>query len=112
MSSPTLQSTPTLRLADFRDYLQVSRLLAANDMDSPSAEDWRNLWLHNPVWERVGHDWPIGWVLETEQGQIVGSLSNIPSLYSFKGQELICANGRGWVVAPDYRGLGLWLMSE
>ena len=45
-------------------------------------------------------------------GQIVGSLFNIPSLYSFKGRELICANGRGWVVAPSYRGLGLWLMGE
>jgi hypothetical protein len=112
MSIATLRSAPTLRLAVFDDYPQVTRLEASNDMDSLPADDWQNLWLRNPVWERVRHDWPIGWVLETDEGQLVGSLFNIPSLYSFQGRELICANGRGWVVAPDYRGLSLWLMGE
>jgi hypothetical protein len=113
MSSTIPRSTPNLRLATFEDYSQVSRLEASNEMESSlSVDDWRNLWLQNPVWRRVRHGWPIGWVLETERGQIVGSLFNVPSLYCFQGQELICANGRGWVVAPDYRGLGLWMMGE
>lgn len=111
MSTATA-TTPTLRLATFDDYPQVMRLEAACGMDSLPAGDWQNLWLCNPVWQRVKQDWPIGWVLEVEAGQIVGSLFNIPSLYYLGGRELICANGRGWVVSPEYRGLGLWMMGE
>jgi hypothetical protein len=70
------------------------------------------LWLKNPLWSRLGHDWPIGWVLENTDGRLVGSLVNIPSLYKFRGQDLICANGRGWVVDPEYRGFALALMGE
>ena len=111
MSIATLRSTPTLRPADFDDYPQVTRLEASSGMDSVSAEDCADLWLRNPLWERVCRDWPIGWVLEADDGQIVGSLFNIPSLYSFKGRELICTMVAAGL-SPSYRGLGLWLMGE
>jgi len=104
--------SPQLRLARFDDYEQIARLESANDLTSLPPDDWRHLWLNNPLWQRLGSRWPIGWVLEDPQGRIVGSLANIPSLYRFQGRDLVCANGRGWVVAPEGRGLGLWLMSE
>ncbi len=43
---------------------------------------------------------------------MVGSLTNVPSLYHFRGRELIAANGRAWVVRPEYRGFAPWLMEE
>lgn len=79
-------------------------------MKAQSAGDWRRLWLENPLWRRVGKDWTIGWVLESASGEVVGSVVNIPSLYTFRGQDVICGNGRGWVTSEAYRGYALWLM--
>lgn len=112
MRIATVTQAPQLRLASFDDYEQIARLEAANGLTSLPPDDWRHLWLNNPLWDRLGQRWPIGWVMEDARGRIVGSLANIPSLYTFQGRELLCANGRGWVVAPEFRGLGLWLMSE
>ena len=42
---------------------------------------------------RLRQDWPIGWVLEDatrRRGQPV----NVPSLYHFRGRDLLRANGR------------------
>ena len=43
---------------------------------------------------------------------VVGSIMNVPSLYTFQGRELICANGRAWVSSPQYRSFALILMDE
>jgi hypothetical protein len=101
-----------LRIARFEDYPRMRQVEAANLKANLPEADWRGLFLDNPLWPRLGKDWPIGWVLEDPVGRVVGSLTNIPSLYHFRGSELICANGRSWAVAPEYRGLALWLMDE
>lgn len=103
---------PNLRLATLDDYEQIRRLEASYGMQTRSVDDWRALWLKNPLWPRVGRDWPIGWVLEDMAGRVVGSVVSIPSLYRFRGRELICAIGRCWVMAEEYRGYGLWIVSE
>src|SRR5262249_49510325 len=103
---------PKLRVARFEDYPQVLALESTHNMVTPPREQWRNLWLRNPLWTRFASDWPIGWVLEDAAGKIVGALWNVPSLYYFGGRELVCANGRGWVVGEHYRGFALWLMDE
>jgi len=103
---------PNLRLAALDDYEQVTRLEASVGMQTRSADDWCAMWLKNPLWPRVGKDWPIGWILEDTSGRVVGSVMSVPSLYQFRGRELMCATGRSWVMAPEYRGYGLWIMSE
>jgi hypothetical protein len=111
-TSATRLSPPRLRPARFDDYPQIHQLEAAHLQATLSADDWHRLWLDNPLWPRLGNHWPIGWVLEDEAGRVVGSLGNVPSLYRFGGRELVCANGRAWVVRPEYRGFALWLMDE
>jgi hypothetical protein len=103
---------PNLRLARFGDYAQIATLESTHGLESQPFEDWKGLWTGNPIWQRLDENWPIGWVLEDTAGQIVGSMMNVPSLYKFGGRDLVSANGRGWVVAPDYRGVALWLMGE
>src|SRR5271165_3742254 len=103
---------PQLRPARFADYPRMREMEPSYLDATLSEQDWRGLFLDNPLWPRVGKDWPIAWVLEDAEGRVVGSLTNIPSLCHFHGNELICANGRSWAVAPEYRGFALWLMDE
>lgn len=110
-NSPALP-LPQLRPARFDDYAHITRLAIRHNFQITSADDWRRLWLDNPLWPRLGADWPIGWVLETTAGEIVGSMGNVPLLYTFRGQELIAASGRAWSVLAPYRGFALWLLDE
>jgi hypothetical protein len=110
-ATPRLDS-PQMRPARFEDYPRMREVEASYLQATLPEDDWRGLFLANPLWPRLGKDWPIGWVLEDPAGRVVGSLTNIPSLYRFRGSELICANGRSWAVAPEYRGFALWLMDE
>jgi hypothetical protein len=106
--SPRLNLRPT----HFEDYAQIVALEGPLNPQAPTPDEWRALWQGNPLWADVGNTWPIGWVLEGRDGRIVGSLGNIPLLYHFRGERLIGASGRGWVVEPEYRGFALWLLDE
>jgi hypothetical protein len=103
---------PQLRNARFEDYAQIARLESSNDLETQPEKDWRSVWLDNPLWPRLSDRWPMGWVLEDSAGGIVGSVLNVPSLYNFRGRELICANGRAWCASAEYRGFALMLMDE
>jgi hypothetical protein len=105
-------SPPQLRPARFEDYPQIERLEAAHLPTTMQAEEWPRLWLDNPLWPRLSGAWPIGWVLEDGSGQVVGSMTNVPSLYRFRDRELVCANARAWVSHPDHRSYAPWLMEE
>jgi hypothetical protein len=112
MTTAAKVAAPTLRLASLDDGARIAELEASQKLGSMPADDWRNLWLNNPLWPRLRHEWPVGWLLEDAGGRLVGSLVNVPALYTFRGRELVCASGRGWVSAPEFRGFALQLMSE
>ena len=103
---------PNLRAAQFEDYPHIEQLERDHGLLTLSERDWRAIWEEHPFGAMLGNNWPIGWVLEDEAGAVVGSMANIPSLYTFRGRELIAATGRGWVVAPQFRGYALWIMEE
>jgi hypothetical protein len=103
-------SRPHLRRARFDDCDRMVRIKGAPDTET-SSHDWRMLWLGNPLWPQLGKEWPIGWVLETD-GELVGWFGNIPLAYHFRGERIIATSGRGWVVAPEYRGFALWPLEE
>jgi hypothetical protein len=106
------QASPNLRIACFEDFPQIQSLERAHDLETQPQQDWLSLWTTNPLWPTLQKDWPIGWVLEDATKKIVGSVINIPSLYRFKGRDILCSNGRAWVCAPEYRGFAVWLMDE
>lgn len=108
--SPPL--VPYLRAARFDDYENIRRLVLAHGFDFPTSDDWHRLWLDNPLWASFGKECPIGWVLETRAGEIVGSLGTTRSRYSFRGDDLISAVARGWFVTAPYRGFALHLMDK
>lgn len=108
-TSPT---PPQLREAKIEDWEKIHRLELAHFQASQPLDDWSSLWLNNPLWPRLRDRWPLGWVLEDPAGTVVGSLLNIPTLYHFRGRELVNATGRGWAVDSAFRGYALWLLDE
>jgi hypothetical protein len=100
-----------IREAVFEDYHQIAELQIRNGLLARPYEDWRAIWIGNPVYRQRGGQWPIGWVLETEDGRIMGSIGNIPLTYYFRGRELRAATSCSWVVDAAYRSCSMPLMS-
>ncbi len=46
---PTHIAPPTLRVARFEDYSEIARLEASHELASFRVDDWRRLWLDNPL---------------------------------------------------------------
>ena len=86
--------------------------LLARGHTARSVDHWTHLWLGNPLYRELGAGWPIGWVVEDDNKQIVGTRGNIPLLYQFEGRKVIAASGRAQVVEPGYRGAALLLMDR
>jgi hypothetical protein len=102
------RQTVRIRQLSLEDYPQVSALESKYGLGLKSYEQWSHVWFNNPAYKEVRDNWPIGWVLENQNKQIVGSHLNVPLLYRFRRQRLIAAQGRGLVVDVPYRGYSLW----
>ncbi len=111
-TAPVVLSPPNLRPANLEDYEDIRRLGLAYSLDIPAKEDWQSLWLDNPLRSRFGAKLPIGWVLETAAGEMVGVMGTVLSPYKFQGADLISAVSRAWFVKAAYRGFALALMDE
>ena len=95
-----------------RTILKLPHLRHDTSLKPRVTKGWRHLWINNPVYLRFQRDWPIGWVLENEDKQILGYVGNIPLLYEFQAKKIIAASAHGWVVDPDYRSFSIPLMSR
>jgi hypothetical protein len=102
----------TVRQALLEDYGQIAALRTRNGLSIRSCQDWMALWIGNPVYQQRGGRWPIGWVLETEKNEIVGSVDNVPLAYHFRGRELYAATPCSWAVDVRYRGYSMLIMDR
>lgn len=105
-------AAPAFRAMRFDDYDKIRALLLQHALETPAFEDWRHRWIANPLWQRLGTDAPIGWVLETAAGEIVGSMESIPTRYEFNGSDLIAGASAAWCAKDPYRGYALQLIDE
>ena len=103
---------PTLRPARLNDYENIQQLGLTFSLDLPAEEGWRKLWLDNPLRARFGDNLPLGWVLETQSGEMVGTMGTVLVPYTLRGEQLISAVSRAWFVKPQYRSFALLLMDE
>src|ERR1700730_1476416 len=100
-----------VREARFEDYAKIADLQARYDLDAVTYQEWSHLWINNPVYRgRVW--WPIGWVLEAGDQEIVGYIGNIPLLYEIQGRTLLTATGRGFVVDEQHRSHSFTLLDR
>ena len=100
-----------VREASFDDYPQIALLQARYGMDARSYAEWSHFWVDNPAY-RGREWWPIGWVLENQQHEIVGYLGNIPLIYQLQGKSLLAATGRSLVVDVPYRTHSFLLLNQ
>jgi hypothetical protein len=100
-----------VREACFDDYAKITSLQARYALEVRSYEEWSHLWVNNPVY-RGREWWPIGWVLETGDKEIVGYIGNIPLLYEFQGRTLLTATGRAFVVDEQHRSHSFMLLDR
>ena len=101
---------PRLREASFADHEQIRSLEAEYGLGTMSYEEWEHLWKGNPAYDEFGEAWPIGWVLESETGRIVGYVGNIPVWHEFQGRKLLAAVTHAWVVDSRYRSYSILLL--
>ena len=103
---------PKMRETKVEDYAQIVSLHIRNDLAIRSYEEWVALWRDNPACKQRNGRWPIGWVLETAGGEVVGSIGNIPLAYHFRGHELQAATASSWVVDAPYRGYSMLILDR
>ncbi len=106
-----MNAFPNLRPAGLEDYANIRRLGLEHALLVPDYEDWSGIWLDNPL--RCGsQNFPIGWVLELPDGEIVGTMGTVRAGYVFRGERVVSAVSRAWFVVEQYRGFALQLMDE
>src|SRR5271157_3733404 len=101
---------PKLREVRFDDHSQVAALATKFGLDADDSRAWKHLWTENPTLREIKVKFPMGWVLETADGSIVGYLGNIPVRYELEGRRILVATGQSWVVDAGYRPYSLLLM--
>tara|TARA_B100000768_G_C11256089_1_gene366455 strand:+ start:552 stop:1688 length:1137 start_codon:yes stop_codon:yes gene_type:complete len=114
-----------IREAEFSDFRAIQHVCNRNNVThsgslsciekSGSDEDeydrFSRVWKQNPNWSEF-RKVPIGWVMENPSGKIVGTLSNVHSVYELNGVKLKAGIASSWAVDPDYRGESLALISK
>lgn len=111
-SNKTARRGPKLRETALEDYNQIASLELRYGLAAKSYEEWTHLHLSNPLRSEHQPVASIGWVIEDENKQIVGSVGNIPLLYEFQGRRILAVTGRGLVAKPAYRSTSLLLLDR
>jgi len=96
------KSAIKFRETSLDDYARIADLGTRYSLEAESYEQWVHLWANNPVYHALAN-WPIGWVLENEEKEMVGHIGNVPLLYEFENQRLVAAASRAVVVDTRYR---------
>lgn len=101
---------PRFREATFEDYPRIAALEARHGLQPKTYEEWKHLWIQNPSYYDLRH-WPIGWVVENADREIVGSVGNIPLAYEFGNRRLVTATSRALVLEARYRPYAFTLLN-
>jgi len=101
-----------VRVGHVEDYEQIAALQTRNNFTALTCKEWTALWEGNPACKHLGGQWPIGWVLETHNRQIVGWIGNIHSAFRYRGRSLRAVTAWSWLVEAAHRGHGMLLVNR
>ena len=98
-----------IREAGWEDYAQIAALLTRCGLSPKTREEWEHLWINNPVYKTLTN-WPIGWVAERPDQEIVGYVGNIPLSFEFRGRTILASSFFSLSVDSRYRGYAGFLI--
>lgn len=110
-SSRATQQPVRCRLAALDDYERLNALERRYNLGFRNYEQWSHMWVNNPVRRKVP-DLPIGWVLEDNQNQIVGSIGSVPFGFELDGREYIAGTSSAWVTDDHHRAYAPMLLDR
>jgi hypothetical protein len=110
--TPGAKRSLAIREAAFEDYAQIAALQSKYGLETKSQQEWNHLWINNPAYKEYQTSLPIGWVIEGEDGTVVGYLGNIPLFYELDGQRLLASVAHSWVTDVKYRSCSLLLLEQ
>ncbi len=99
-----------VRIATFADIPAIREVQKRNSIGELDPQAWRSRWEAYPFEEEF-RGIPIGWVLETDRGSVVGVLENVHIAYELGGKRLKGVVASAWAVDSEYRGKSLQLMT-
>ncbi len=97
-----------VREATFDDYEGIMPVRRACGLTERERASWEHHWTGNPHWSP---ETPIGWVVESSEGRILGTFSNIPVAYQLGRRRLLAAVGNSYAVLPEGRKRSLQIMT-
>jgi len=104
-TKPSTFSDIKVREAVLEDYPQLAAVQIRNGLECRPREEWEHLWVNNPAYKKKPN-FPIGWVAENADHEIVGYIGNIPLGFEFQGRGLVAAVVCGLSMDEAYRGTG------
>lgn len=108
MRSP--QVAVKLREIIISDQSQLQTLRSRHQLLPESADTYSYIFPGNHQYFGGAALYPIGWVLEAAQLQLVGHIGNIYLEYYLDGKKVTSTSARSWVVDHNYRGSSLSLL--
>ena len=104
------QTTVKLREVLISDRSQVEALRTRHRLLPESGDTYSHIFCGNHQYAGGVALYPMGWVLETAQLQLVGHIGNIYLEYYLHGNRVSSTAARSWVVDNDYRGKSFALL--
>ena len=99
-----------LREATAADAEGILAVSTRNGFPPFSPGDLEKRWVSHPFRQEF-EGVPNGWVLQSEEGTIVGTLSNVHMMYELGGERLKAVAAASWCVDTKYRNFSLRLMN-
>jgi len=121
LPSSTVASSPSVRsperMVELRevvtsDHPRLEELKSRYQMVAESGDAYTHLFTGNHLFSDGVALYPMGWVLETTQRQLVGHIGNICLEYYLNTKRIITVSARGWVVDINYRGSSFALLHK
>ena len=97
-----------IRPAKFEDYSAIESVCNRNSMSLRPYDDFVHLWKEFPNRTEFA-DLPIGWVLQGDGGNIVGTFSNVWFSFEWKREPLRACVAGAWAVDSTHRRSSLAL---
>ena len=94
------------------DHPRLEELKSRYQMVAESGDAYMHLFTGDHLYSDGVALYPMGWVLETTQRQLVGHIGNICLEYYLNTKKIITVSARGWVVDINYRGSSFALLHK